>query len=64
MFATAIVSHVLPPGEGAALLWPLWEHCGVVPGTDPLDMLQLHDEWEATAGDAPPTPADEPRNGS
>lgn len=49
--ASAIVSGVVTPAEGAAELWPLWEECGTVPGSDPLDMLQLSDEWEGAVGD-------------
>ncbi len=50
--ATAIINGVVSPGEGASWLWPLWEQCGVVPGSDPLDMLQLFEEWEASVGEA------------
>ncbi len=50
--ATTIIAGIVPPGEGAARLWPLWEECGGVPGSDPLDMLQLFEEWEGSVGDA------------
>lgn len=48
--ATAIVDGDLAPGVGASHLWPLWEDCGLVPGSDPLDMLQLSEEWESSVG--------------
>ena len=50
--ATAMIAGVITPAEGAAELWPLWEECGSVPGSDPLDMLQLFEEWEGAAGEA------------
>ncbi|HAP78078.1 MAG TPA: hypothetical protein DCR14_18590 [Acidimicrobiaceae bacterium] len=49
--ASAIISGTLTPGEGAAQLWPLWRECGTVPGSDPLDMLQLSEEWEGAVGE-------------
>lgn len=48
--ATAIVEGDLAPGVGASHLCPLWEDCGLVPGSDPLDMLQLFEEWESSIG--------------
>jgi len=50
--ATAMIAGVVTPAEGAAELWPLWEECGSVPGSDPLDMLQLFEEWEGAVGEA------------
>jgi hypothetical protein len=44
--ASAIIASVVTPAEGAAELWPLWDECGAMPGSDPLDMLQLYEEWE------------------
>ncbi len=50
--ARAMIGGVVTPAEGAAELWPLWEECGSVPGSDPLDMLQLFEEWEGAVGEA------------
>lgn len=49
--ASAIIAGVVTPAEGAAELWPLWDECGAMPGSDPLDMLQLYEEWEGAIGD-------------
>ncbi len=48
--ASAVIAGIVTPAEGAAELWPLWEECGTVPGSNPLDMLQLSEEWERAVG--------------
>jgi hypothetical protein len=48
--SAAIIAGVISPATGAAELWPLWEECGTVPGSSPLDMLQLSEEWERSVG--------------
>ena len=50
--ASAIIETAIEPGPGAAAIWPLWELTGIVPGTEPSDMLQLYDEWEGSVGAA------------
>lgn len=46
----AILDGSLEPGHGASQLWRLYEIVGEVPGSDPLDMLQLHEAWDMAVG--------------
>jgi hypothetical protein len=48
--AEAMISGAIEPPRGALRLWGLWRECGAEPGDELVEMLHLHDAWEASVG--------------